>query len=108
MKKLGTLVKLVGVSLVAAAVTQELRKPPEERTWHGRVAGFVPYDFRVPSLDKVKETYWNPDKPQIFSERVLGVGWGINFGRLYKMARECRGCETCGQSPETDQGQSAA
>jgi hypothetical protein len=25
-----------------AALYQELRKPPEERTWHGKVAGIVP------------------------------------------------------------------
>ncbi len=102
MKKLGTIVKLIGIGLVTAAVTQELKKPPEERTWHGKVAGFVPYDFRLPSLEKLRETYWNPDKEEIFSERVFGVGWGINFGRLYKMARECQGCEACCQTGETE------
>lgn len=100
MKKLGTIVKLVGVSLVVAAVTQELRKRPEERTWHGKVAGFVPYDFRFPTLERLRDVYWNPEKEQIFSERVLGVGWGINLGRLYKLARESGECEACCQTEE--------
>ena len=72
----------LGMGLVTAAVYQELQKPPEERTWHGRVAGFVPYDFRPPSLERVRQAYWNPDEPRIFTDRVLGVGWAINFYSL--------------------------
>lgn len=62
------------------AVVQELRKPRDERTWHGEVA-FFPYDFRMPTVERVKTTYWNPDGP-MFSARVFGVGWAPNFGVL--------------------------
>lgn len=89
MRKLRKLIALVGVSLVTAAIVKEMKKPPGEREWHGKVAGFVPYDFRVPTLETIKETYWNPDEPRVFTDRVLGVGWGINFGRLLKLASEC-------------------
>ncbi len=95
MRKLGAIVRLIGIGLVTAAITQEMRKPAEQRTWNGKVAGFVPYDFRMPSCEKLKETYWNPEKTEIFSEKVFGVGWGINFGRLYKLLRERQGWETC-------------
>ena len=40
---------VAGVGLVAAAVGTELLKPRRKRTWHGRVAGVVPYDFRRPT-----------------------------------------------------------
>jgi len=63
----------------AAAIYQELRKPPEARTWNGKVAGVVPYDFRVPTLDRLREAYWAPDNDEVFSERVFGVGWAVNI-----------------------------
>jgi Family of unknown function (DUF5808) len=80
--------RLIGAALVAAAVAQELRKPSSERTWHGRVAGYVPYDFRPPTLERFREAWWDPDNPQIFTDRVFGVGWAINLGRLAKLTRE--------------------
>ncbi|MFQ6059426.1 MAG: DUF5808 domain-containing protein [Anaerolineae bacterium] len=76
------LITWLGMSLIAAAVYQELQKSPQERTWHGRVAGLVPYDFRVPTLERLREAYWNPDDPRIFTDRVLGIGWAVNFYSL--------------------------
>lgn len=69
------------VGLVVAAVATELAKPEEERTWHGRVLGLVPYDFRLPTLDKIRSAYWNPDSDRLFSDRVFGVGWALNLYR---------------------------
>lgn len=66
------------------AVVQELRKPPQKRTWHGRVADLVPYDFRRPTMDRVRETYWNPEGP-VISGKVWGVGWAPNFGAVKKL-----------------------
>jgi hypothetical protein len=63
---------------VVGAIWTELRKPPEQRTWHGRLLGFVPYDFRIPSLDTLRQAYWNPRSPKLFTDRPLGVGWAIN------------------------------
>ncbi len=76
--------KLVLAGLGVAAVIQELRKPADERTWHGKVAGFVPYDFRKPSFERIREAYWNPDGP-IVSSRAFGVGWVMNFGAVTKL-----------------------
>lgn len=60
------------------ALYQELKKPAEERTWHGKVAGVVPYDFRVPDLKRIREAYWAPDSDVLFTEKVIGVGWSVN------------------------------
>ena len=61
------------------ALYQELKKPAEERTWHGKVAGVVPYDFRVPDLQRLKQAYWDPDSDVLFTEKVVGVGWSVNL-----------------------------
>jgi hypothetical protein len=71
------------------AIIQELRKPPDERTWHGKVASFVPYDFRMPTVERMKSTYWNPDGP-VISGKVFGVGWAPNLGALAKMVGNWR------------------
>lgn len=72
------------VILGIVAVVQELRRPPDQRTWHGVVAGFVPYDFRMPTVERVRETYWNPDGPLV-SGKVWGVGWAPNLGAVGRM-----------------------
>lgn len=68
---------MVGV----AAVVQELRKPEDQRTWHGNVAGFIPYEFRKPTAERLKATYWNPEG-SVVSPRMWGVGWSPNFGAI--------------------------
>src|SRR5882762_5776539 len=75
------LMRFTAVALVVGAVATELAKPEEERNWHGRVLGVVPYDFRVPSWDKIRDAYWNPSSDRLFSDRVFGVGWAINLYR---------------------------
>ncbi|MGH8911996.1 MAG: DUF5808 domain-containing protein [Acidimicrobiia bacterium] len=68
----------------AVAIVQELRKPSDERTWHGKVADFVPYDFRMPTIERLRSTYWNPGG-SIVPGKVFGVGWALNLGALTKM-----------------------
>ena len=75
------LVRFTAFALVAAAVATELAKPAPERTWHGRVGGVVPYDFRPPTWQKIREAYWNPESDHLFSDRVFGVGWAVNLYR---------------------------
>ena len=67
--------------LVGAAIASELSKPAEERTWHGKIAGMVPYDFRRPTVEKVKERVWNPDGG-LLSPQAFGIGWVPNLGRI--------------------------
>lgn len=71
---------IVGV----VAIVQEMRKPPEQRTWHGKVAGFVPYDFRKLTFERFRETYWNPEGP-VLSGKAWGVGWAPNLGAVKRL-----------------------
>ncbi|HKY52306.1 MAG TPA: hypothetical protein VJP45_13700 [Candidatus Limnocylindria bacterium] len=79
MKELVGLMRTLVWVAFGAAIYQELRKPPEARTWNGKVAGVIPYDFRIPTLDRLRAAYWDPDRDQIFSENVFGVGWAVNI-----------------------------
>ena len=78
-------VKVVAIGLLVAAVVQEAAKPPEERTWRGRLFGVMPYDFSPPTLDRIRRAYWNPEDSRLFTDRVLGVGWAINLHRAREL-----------------------
>jgi hypothetical protein len=82
------LVRLVTFGLVVAAVVKEVRTPAAERTWHGVVAGFVPYDFRVPTIARFRERVWNPGSEHLFNPHVFGVGWTLNVGRVVALVRQ--------------------
>ena len=90
MKLLRRLVQLALIAITIQAIREQLSRPPAERTWHGRV-GPVPYDFRIPTWEQVKAAYWNPDSDRLFTDRVLGVGWAINFAQGVKIVNELRG-----------------
>ena len=84
LRGLRRLLRVAVVGLVLAAVATELSKPEQDRTWHGKVGGVVPYDFRPPTWERFRTAYWNPDSESLFSDRVFGVGWAIN---LYEARR---------------------
>jgi hypothetical protein len=81
LRGLRRLIRITAVGLVVAAFATELAKPEAERTWHGRVIGLVPYDFRPPTLERIRDAYWNPASDRLFSDRVFGVGWAVNLHR---------------------------
>jgi hypothetical protein len=78
-------VKLVAFGLVVAALIDQLRRDPEERTWEGSVAGIVPYDFRMPTLERARSRWWNTRDDRLFVPQVFGVGWTINLARLARL-----------------------
>ena len=85
--------KLALAAIAVIAIVQELRKPASERTWHGKV-GFVPYDLRKPTVERVRETYWNPDGP-VLSRKLWGAGWALNFGAvIHRFTRSSRNDES--------------
>ena len=87
MERLRRIVKLVAIGLVVAAVIEQLRRDPEERTCEGAVAGIVPYDFPVPTLERARSRWWNTDDQRLFVPQVFGVGWTVNLARLTKLVR---------------------
>jgi hypothetical protein len=84
LRGLRRLLRVAVVGLFVAAVATELSKPEDERTWHGKVGGVVPYDFRPPTWERIRTAYWNPESDRLFSDRVFGVGWAVN---LYQAKR---------------------
>ena len=81
---LGWLIRTAVLAAVVAAVYTELRKPPGQRTWHGKLAGFVPYDFRMPTWQRLRDTYWNTSSRRIFTDKPVGVGWSVNVAAILK------------------------
>src|SRR5215203_7299123 len=79
--------RIIGAALLVAALGKELSKPASERTWNGKVASVVPYDFRRPTFARVQERLWAPDNPQLMTPQVFGVGWTVNFGRVISLLR---------------------
>ena len=75
---LNTVVMILSLFLVVAAINDQLRKPAEQRTWHGTVFGF-PYDFRMPTIERIQETMWNKNTSRVLMPHAFGVGWSINF-----------------------------
>lgn len=69
---------LVAMILVGAAIREQLHLPPEERTWQGQIIG-IPYDFRWPTLERIREKVWNKSTSRILMPHLFGVGWSINF-----------------------------
>jgi hypothetical protein len=86
-RRLRRLARLAGVGLTIAAISQEMSKPAADRTWTGKVFGVVPYDFRPPTWERLRDAFWNPDDPRLFTERPLGVGWAINLFRAQLLMR---------------------
>ena len=82
------LVRLITIALAVAAVVKELRTPADEREWNGKVAGFVPYDFRVPTFSRFKQRMWDPEGAHVINPRVFGVGWTLNAGRVVELVRQ--------------------
>jgi len=90
------MLQATAITVTMAAVCQELEKPKEERKWYGQVVGFIPYDFRLPTIERLKESYWNQYESRVFSPEVSGVGWAINFHALLekiKLIKESDGSE---------------
>lgn len=85
------LITLVTIALTVAAVVKELRTPQAERTWHGKVASVVPYELRVPTLERAKDRLWNPDAERVVGPRVFGVGWTVNLGKVVAVVRQKAG-----------------
>lgn len=73
----GLLIAVLGF-LAIQAIREQLARPEEERTWHGTIYG-VPYDFRLPDVERLQNTFWNKNTDQILVPQAFGIGWTINL-----------------------------
>ncbi len=70
---------VIGVTvLMGLAIREQLQMPQEERTWHGTLLG-IPYDFRRPTMEHLRETFWNKNTTRVLVPQFFGMGWSINF-----------------------------
>jgi hypothetical protein len=60
-------------------------KGDEPRT--GRFLG-MPYDWRRPTVQRVKQRMWNPDDPRLLTPRAFGWGYDLNVYRLLHRRRK--------------------
>jgi uncharacterized membrane protein len=75
----GDVIVIIGIAaLMGLAIREQLQMPPEERTWHGTLFG-IPYDFRWPTIERLRETFWNKDTARVLVPNAFGMGWSINF-----------------------------
>ena len=45
---------------------------------HGRYYN-VPFEFRIPTIERAKKRVWNPRDRRLFTPNIFGVGWTLNF-----------------------------
>ena len=81
------------VLTVAAAVYAYRTKQPE-----GRILN-VPYDFRMPTMERLRRRVWSPDESRVFTPAVFGVGWSLNF---FQVVRQLRGDASPDDKPPDD------
>ena len=48
----------------------------------GKVGGVVPYDFERPTVQKLRDTWWNPSSDRILVPQAFSVGWTVNLAAL--------------------------
>ncbi len=53
---------------------------------HGRFLG-VPYDFRMPTYERVKEAVWNTRDSRILRPHAFGWGYSLNLHALLRFFR---------------------
>ena len=76
-------VRKLWVVVLGAAVVDAVRNDRD----HGELFGIIPYDFRVPDVERAMRQIWNPQSARILTPRTFGVGWSVNLGRLARLAR---------------------
>ncbi len=75
------IILLLILAAVGQALIEQLRRPKADRTWEGKVARVVPYDFRPPTSARIKRSLWAPEEAFI-TPHSFGVGWSVNLGRI--------------------------
>jgi uncharacterized membrane protein len=75
----GDVMVIIGIAaLMGLAIREQWQMPPEERTRHGTLYG-IPYDFRRPTIERLREAFWNKDTARVLVPNAFGMGWSINF-----------------------------
>ena len=71
-------VLVIGGLVVLARVLERRGIQP-----HGSVLG-IPYDLRPPTMQRVRQSFWDPSDPRVLKPHAFGFGYSINFGAVAK------------------------
>lgn len=82
---LQNLATTVAVGFAGVAILKDIRESTGHRFLHGEMVGFVPYDFRKPSVQRIRQRLWDPSGP-LLTPQVFGVGWTVNLGAVVARA----------------------
>jgi Family of unknown function (DUF5808) len=44
----------------------------------------IPYDWRRPTAQRIKQRWWNPRDRRLFTPKSFGWGYDINLARLFR------------------------
>ena len=47
----------------------------------------LPYDWRRPTLARIKQRCWNPADPRLLTPKAFGWGLDLNFYELFRRLR---------------------
>ncbi len=85
MKELRSILRIVTTAFTVAALVYAIRTK--------RPAGHllsVPYDFRMPTLERLRRRLWNPEDDRVITPSFLGVGWSVNLYQALKQVQDDR------------------
>ena len=71
---------MVCTAVAAAAVVYAIRTKQSHGTFLR-----VPFEFRVPTVRRLRERLWNPEDGRLFTPQVFGVGWAVNGYRAAEL-----------------------
>lgn len=91
---IGKLIRLAFLLALVAVGIHAYRERKSHGVYHG-----VPFDFRVPTSDRVMARMWNPDDSRVITPTVFGVGWSVN---LYQAGRDMGFIESDGDESRSD------
>jgi Family of unknown function (DUF5808) len=103
----GTTLVLAAIgALAGAAAAKELGQLPEDRDWHGRILG-LPYDFRPPTVARLRHAFWAPESDALLTPHAFGIGYSVNLARVLRPVRNAWAERTAPTEPppvtESDQ-----
>jgi hypothetical protein len=81
-ERLKRVFRLLWLTVLGAAIADALRNDRAD----GELLGFIPYDFRPPTIERARARTWNPDSRRILTPTTFGVGWSLNLGRVARLA----------------------
>jgi hypothetical protein len=85
MKELRSILRIVTTAFTVAALVYAIRtKRPA-----GQLLS-VPYDFRMPSLERLRRRLWNPEDDRVITPSFLGVGWSVNLYQALRQVQDYR------------------